>query len=354
MNLTRLRKKIDAIDTKIVAWLNERAKVSMAIGQEKLKNKKGIYAPDREKQILKRLEALNQGPLSMKDFEAIYREIMSSSLALEKSLHIAYLGPQGSFTHLAANKRFGSRVDYVSCNSILEVFQRVEHGDCDYGVVPIENSIEGAVTHTFDLLVDSELKICAQIMLRVFHNLLSKTKDLHNIKVIYSNPQVFGQCRNWLHENLASADQIWVASTTQAVEKAAQHRGAAAIASSMAAQIYGLPIIKTNIQDIAHNTTRFLVISTQDVPSTGHDRTSILFSIKDKVGALHAMLTPFYRNKINLTKIESRPSKKRAWDYYFFVDFEGHREDNHVKRALKQLEGMCKYLKIMGSYPVSD
>src|SRR3989338_6968076 len=300
------------------------------------------------------IKTLNRGPMSYEDFEAIYREIMSSSLALEKSLRIAYLGTEGSFTHLAANKRFGSRVAYVPCESIQDVFQRVEHGDCDYGGVPIENSIEGAVTHTFDLLVDSELKACAQILVKISHNLLSRTPKLKEIKHIYSNPQVFGQCRHWLLNNMPHAGQIWVASTTEAAQRAGREKGAAAIASSLAAKIYGLPVLKANIQDIAHNMTRFLVLAAHDVPPTGRDRTTVLFSIKDKVGALHAMLTPFVKNKINLTKIESRPAKKKAWDYYFFVDFEGHRADPQVARALQQLEKMCNFLKILGSSPVLD
>ncbi len=355
MSLSELRKKIDGLDAKIVTLLNDRAKVSLAIGQEKIKTKKGIYSPHREKEILKRLRALNKGPMANEDFEAIYREVMSSSLALEKSLRIAYLGTQGSFTHLAANKKFGSRVTYVSCDSIPDVFQKVEHGDCDYGVVPIENSVEGAVTHTFDLLVDSELKVCAQVLLKISHNLLSRSTRLENIRRIYSNPQVFGQCRHWLLQNLPRAGHIWVPSTTDAARRAAKEKQSAAIASSLAAKVYGLPVLKSNIQDIAHNATRFLVIATHDVPeSTGKDRTTILFSIKDKVGALHAMLTPFSQNHINLTKIESRPAKKKAWDYYFFVDFEGHRLDKHVKKALGRLEGMCKYLKIVGSYPIID
>ena len=352
--LNSLRRQIDALDRGLVALLNQRARLSFAIGKEKVKNGKGIYSPGREKEVLKHIRTLNRGPMSYEDFEAIYREIMSSSLALEKSLRIAYLGTEGSFTHLAANKRFGSRVVYVFCESIQDVFQKVEHGDCDYGVVPIENSIEGAVTHTFDLLVESELKACAQIMVKISHNLISRTPKLKDIKHIYSNPQVFGQCRHWLINNMPHAGQIWVASTTEAAQRAGREKGAAAIASSLAAKIYGLPVVKSNIQDIAHNMTRFLVLAVHDVPPTGRDRTTILFSIKDKVGALHAMLTPFVRNKINLTKIESRPAKKKAWDYYFFVDFEGHRHDQNVQKALGQLEGMCKYLKVVGSYPVID
>lgn len=354
MNLQQLRQKIDALDGKIVDLLNQRAKITLSIGHHKLKNNASIYAPAREKQVLERLKALNKGPMNREALEAIYREIMSASLALEKSLRIAYLGPQATFSHLAALQRFGSMVDYVSCDNVAEIFSKVEHGDCDYGVVPIENSIEGVVTHTIDLLVDSELKICSQILLDVSHNLMAGGASLGAIKEVYSHPQVFGQCRQWLLRNLPTAQLISVASTTRAAQMAAKKRNSACIASEIAASLYGLKILKKNIQDSAHNITRFLVLSNSDVPPTGRDRTSLVFSIKDRVGALHAMLTPFSKNKINLTKIESRPSKKKAWDYYFFVDLEGHQDDPHVARALTQLEGMCKFLKILGSYPVME
>lgn len=353
MSIKTYRKKIDSVDAKIVDLLNERAKLSFAIGKEKIRSHKELYSPAREKEVLKRVKALNKGPMTAEAFEAVYREIMSSSLSLEKSLRIAYLGPRASFTNLAAIKKFGSQVTYVPCNNFADIFQQVESGESDYGVVPIENSIEGAVTYTFDLLVDSDLKICSQILLEISHNLLSKY-PLDKIRKVYSNPQVFGQCRHWLFNNLPHADLIDVASTTKAAQIAAKEKNAACIASLLAADVYGLKVVKKDIEDLAHNITRFLVIANHDVPATGKDRTSILFSIKDKVGALHAMLTPFYKNNINLTKIESRPSKKKAWDYYFFVDFEGHRDDKKVKRALTQLEDMCKYLKILGSYPVVE
>jgi chorismate mutase/prephenate dehydratase len=353
LKLKILRRKIDHIDAQLVKLLNARADVSLTIGHEKIKNNKGIYSPEREKEVLRKIKSLNRGPMTPEAFDAIYREIMSSSLSLEKSLQIAYLGPEASFTNQAALKKFGSQVTYISCDNISQIFHKVENGDCDYGVVPIENSIEGAVTHTFDLLVDSDLKICSQILLEISHNLLAKI-PMNKIKRIYSNPQVFGQCRTWLTTNLPKVELIEVSSTTRAAQIAAKEKNAACIASILAAKVYNLDVIKKDIEDMAHNITRFLVICNNDVPPTGKDRTSILFSIKDRVGALHAMLTPFYKNKINLTKIESRPSKKRAWDYYFFVDFEGHREEKHVKKALSQLEDMCKYLKILGSYPVLD
>ncbi|MBF0386014.1 MAG: prephenate dehydratase [Candidatus Omnitrophica bacterium] len=351
MKLVNLRDKIDKIDGKIIGLLNERAKMSLAIGQIKKSINKRIYSPEREKEILRRLKNLNKGPVTNEAIEAIYREIMSVSLALEKIKEVAYLGTEGSFTFMAAKQQFGSQVRYDSCESIAEVFRKVEHGDCDYGVVPVENSIEGAVTHTVDLLVDSELKICAQRMIKISHHLMSLS-EMIQIKKIYSNPQVFGQCRNWLLSHLPKAEQIWVTSTTEAAKLALKDKNTAAIASSEAAKLYGLQILKSNIQDMAHNTTKFLIVSEEDSAPTGKDRTSIIFSIKDRMGALHDMLIPFYKNQINLTKIESRPSKKKAWDYYFFVDLEGHRLDKSVEKALAQLENLCKYLKIVGSYPV--
>jgi chorismate mutase/prephenate dehydratase len=353
MDLQNLRKKIDALDAKIVELLNQRAQVTLSIGQHKLKNKASIYAPAREKQVLDRIKTLSKGPLNKQGLEAIYREIMSASLALEKPLHIAYLGPEATFSHLAALKRFGSMVEYVACENVSEIFSKVEHGECDYGVVPIENSIEGVVTHTIDLLVDSELKICSQILLDISHNLMAKC-PLNKVKEVYTHSQILGQCRQWLLRNMPGVDLIATSSSTKAAQIASKKKNAACIGSEIAASLYGLSILKKNIQDNAHNITRFLVLSNSNVPQTGKDRTSLVFSIKDKVGALHAMLTPFDRNKINLTKIESRPSKKKAWDYYFFIDLEGHQDDPHVKRALNQLEGMCKFMKILGSYPVLE
>jgi len=351
MSLSELRKNINHIDEKIVKLLNERAGLSLKVGKEKASNRYPIYAPEREKEILQTLRRWNKGPMTQKDFEAIYREIMSSSLSLEKRLKIAYFGSEGSNTHMAAMKKFGSRIDYVGYPTLADIFAGVENGNCDYGIVPVENSIEGAVTPTYDLLVDSELKICSQILLRISHHLLSNVA-LAKIKHIYSHPQVFGQCRNWLLANLPQAGLIPMASTTDAAAKAAKTKNAAAIGSQLAAKIYGLKILKHNIQDAAHNTTRFFVIGQQDVPPTGKDRTSVVFSIKDRPGALHAMITPFRIHKINLTKIESRPSKKKAWEYYFFIDLEGHKDDVHVKKALSRLGDMCNSIKILGSYPV--
>lgn len=350
MQLKYIRKKIDSLDKKIISLLNSRASLTEHVGTIKKKLNKSIYAPDREKEILQNIKMANKGPLPHGSIAAIYREIMSSSFSLEKPLTIAYLGPQASFTHLAALHKFGSEVSYNACNSIAEVFLDVERSSADYGVIPIENSIEGAVSHTLDMFIDSDLKICAEIVLDISHNLLGNC-SLKNVKKVYSNPQVFGQCRIWLQVNLPKAELIEVSSTARAAQIVSKERNAACIASIVAAKVYGLRILARGIEDSPHNVTRFLVIAQHDVGPTNDDKTSIMFSIKDKIGALHDMLVPFKKYRINLTKIESRPSKKKAWDYYFFLDLAGHRSETKLKKALDELDIKCKFLKILGSYP---
>jgi chorismate mutase/prephenate dehydratase len=352
MDLTQLRHKIDGIDAQMVRLLNERAAVSLEVGKEKRKSNKGIYAADRERQVFDRIKALSKGPMPQGAFEAVYREIMSSSIALEKPLSIAYLGAEGSNSYAAATHKFGSQVEYRGRASIAEVFQSVETGECDYGVVPIENSVEGSVTPTADRLAESDLQVCAQVTIRISHNLLSK-EPLANIKKIYSNPQVLSQCRNWLLANMPPdrVKQISVAATTDGAKTASVEKGSAALASLECARIYGLNVLQANVQDVAHNATRFFIIGHQGTRSTGKDRTSLVFSIKDKPGILYKMLEPFAKNGINLTRIESRPIKKKAWDYFFFVDLEGHQDDQKVQKALNKLDGMCKFLKVLGSYP---
>lgn len=353
MQLEKLRNKIDYLDKKIVALLNDRIKIAAAISRLKRQYGKTVYSPEREREVLAKIKLANQGPLSASALEAIYREIMSCALSAGEPLRIAYMGPEASFSNIAALKKFGSQLNYLACDSIADVFLEVERGTADYGVVPIENSIEGAVSHTLDMLVDSDLRICAQIILEVAHNLLANcAKD--KIKRVYSNPQVFGQCRIWLQENLRGAEQIEVSSTTRAAQIATKEKMSACIASLLAAKVYHLKVVAKDIEDSPHNITRFLVIGKTDVPPTGHDKTSLMFSIKDKVGALHEMLVPFKKYKINLTKIESRPSKKKAWDYYFFLDLEGHRAQLQVKKALAELQNYCKFLKVLGSYPTGE
>lgn len=353
MKLEDLRKQIDAIDLHIVNYLNKRMEVSLKIGALKKKTGKGIYSPEREYEVLRRLMGIEHGILSEGALKAIYREIMSCALSLEKPLKIAYLGPEATFTHLAAIKRFGQQLTYVPCNSISDCFKEVEKGNSDYGVVPVENSIEGAVTHTLDMLIDSDLKICSQIVMNISHNLLGRYLK-EKIKKIYSNPQVFAQCRLWLQQNFPAAELIDTTSTTRAAQIAQKEKNSACIASLLAAEVYALKVIAKNIEDSPNNITRFLVIGTKGACPTGDDRTSLVFSLKDKVGALHDILVSFKKSRINLTKIESRPSKKKAWDYYFFLDLEGHVQNKNVAKALKELEAHAKFLKILGSYPKTE
>ena len=346
-----LRKSIDGLDERITKLLNQRARCALEIRRLKIKGKGGVYAPDREKEVYKKVTGLNTGPLSGDSLIAIYREIMSAGLALERSLAVAYPGPPAGFTHLAALKKFGSSVNYLPVNSIADVFRGVERGEADCGVVPVENSIEGAVSRTLDMFMESDLKVCSEVSLEICHNLLTNCKK-GAVKRVYSNPLVFGRCRTWLKTNLPRAELIEVSGITRAAEIASKEKGAAAVASSLAAKIYKLKLAAKSIEDSPHNITRFLVISRDEVRPTGEDKTSIIFSVKDKAGALYSMLYPFKKNGINLTRIESRPSKKRAWDYYFFVDIRGHHRDSNVVRALKELEKQSTYLKILGSYPV--
>jgi len=352
--MKELRQKINKIDAGILQLINERTKCALEIGRIKAKKKKEYYVPDREKEVYERLIKANKGPLSSKSVKAIYREIMSAALSLEESLKVTYLGPEATFTHLAALDKFGSSVTLIPAKSITDVFIEVEKGRADYGVVPIENSTEGIVNHTLDMFIDSELKICSEISLEVSLYLLSRGK-MKDIKRIYSKPQALGQCRNWIESHLPQAELIEVSSTSKGAEVASREKGGAAIASELAAKVYNLKIIGRRVEDSASNVTRFLVIGKSFANRTGKDKTSIMFSIKDRVGALYAMLQPFKKHKISLTKIESRPSRRKAWDYYFFVDLEGHcREDAKVERALKELEKECRYLKVLGSYPVGE
>ena len=357
MSLQQNRKKIDSLDKKILELLNERAKASREIGKLKEKDGQGIYAPHREKQILSRLKSLNRGLLTPEAIEAIYREIMSFSISLEKKVTIAYLGPPVTYTHQAAQKKFGSSVDYSPCSSISDVFADVENGRCEYGVVPVENSTEGAVNHTLDLFIDSELKIYAEIYLPIHHHLLSVGNPLSSITQVYSKDQVFGQCRLWLESKLRGAELVETASTSEAaqiVSNNTNREGIACIASKIAADEYGLKVLASSIEDNPNNTTRFIVIARHEAKPTKSDKTSVVFEIKDKAGALHDILAPFKKARINMTKIESRPSKKKVWNYYFFVDFEGHHEEGRVKKTLAALSRHCHFLKVLGSYPKAE
>ncbi len=354
MKISKLRKIVDSIDSEILELLNKRAAIILDIGKLKAKKKEEVYVPERESEVYKKLSLKNKGPLSSASVKAIYREIMSSALSLEKPLAIAYLGPELTFTHLASMKKFGSSVNYESCETITDVFAEVEKGRADYGVVPIENSIEGAVTHTFDMFMDSGLKICSEIYFEISHNLLSRESAKGKIRKIYSKHEVFGQCRIWLETNMPRVELIEVSSTARAAEIASREKGSACIASELAGKKYGLKILESSIEDMVHNVTRFLVIGKSDARPTRKDKTSIMVSVKDRVGALHDILVPFKKLGINLTKIESRPSKVRAWEYYFFVDMEGHHSDPKISKMIAKLRKESTYLKILGSYPIGD
>ncbi len=353
MNIPEHRKAIDKLDAQIVRLLNERTQHVLEIGAIKLKAGEEIYAPHRERAVLERLRKLNPGPIADESLTAIYREVMSSALSLEKTMTIAYFGPEATFTHQAAIRKFGSSLRYSAQKTIADVFSEVARNRAEYGVVPVENSTEGVVTHTLDMFVDSELKIVAQIVMPIQHCLLSRTRR-DQIKKLFTHPQPLAQCRAWLQNNLPEAEIIETSSTTRAAQLAGQEKNSAAIASALAAERYQLRILETDIQDNSANATRFLVLGRQCSPATGHDRTSLMLSLTDEVGALHRALAPFRRHRLNMTKIESRPSKRKAWEYFFFVDCDGHKSDRKVGRAIGQLEEQCNFVKVLGSYPNSD
>lgn len=350
MSMDIYRKKIDELDAQLVHLLNERTKAAMEIGRLKQESDQEIYVPAREKAVMDRVSAMNEGPLLNESVSAIYREIMSAALALEHGVRIAYFGLPATFTHQAARSRFGASVEYVSCETIGDVFLAVSKKNADYGVVPIENSTEGAVTHTLDEFTNTSLKICAEISQPIAHHLMAKGPS-ESIVRVYSHPQVFGQCRKWLLMNMPQAELVPVASTSRAAEMAAKEPNAGALASDLAAEMYGLNICASNIQDLSGNTTRFLVVGKRYGAATGRDKTSIFFAVKHKTGALCTALEVFKRHELNMAKIESRPSKTRVWEYYFFLDIEGHVDELRVQEALQELQDHCSVLTVLGSYP---
>ena len=353
MNIPEHRQAIDKLDAQLIKLLNERTRHVLAIGEIKMRAGEEIYAPHRERAVLNRVCRLNHGPITNESLQAIYREIMSSALSLEKSMKIAYLGPEATFTHQAAIRRFGASLRYASQKTIADVFTEVSKNRADYGVVPVENSTEGVVTHTLDMFVDSDLKIVAQIVLPVQHCLLSNTPR-SQIKKLFAHPQSLGQCRVWVQTNLPRVEIIETSSNARSAELAAKERGSAAIAGILAAEKYDLDVLDYDIQDNAANATRFLVLGRQCSPPTGKDRTSIMISVTDKVGALHSALAAFRRYRINMTKIESRPSKRKAWEYFFFIDCDGHVQERKVENALRHLADHCNFVKVLGSFPNSE
>jgi chorismate mutase/prephenate dehydratase len=354
LNIPEHRKAIDKLDAHIVRLLNDRTRHVLAIGDIKLAAGEEIYAPHRERAVFERVCQSNAGPMTDDQLRAIYREIMSSALALEKTMTIAYLGPEATFTHQAAIRRFGSSLRYASQKTIADVFTEVAKNRADYGVVPVENSTEGVVTHTLDMFVDSDLKIVSQIVLPIQYCLAGKGGGLKNIKRLHVHPQALGQCRRWVQQNLPGAEILEASSNARSAELAAKDKSSAAVTGILAAEKYGLRILEQDIQDNAANATRFLVLGRQCSPPTGDDRTSLMVSVSDKVGALHEAIAAFRRYKINMTKIESRPSKRKAWEYFFFIDCDGHAQDKKVAKAIQHLGTHCNFVKILGSYPNTD
>ncbi len=349
-DLSELRTEIDRLDRSIVAMINERYQYVKQVGEWKHANSSEIYVPEREKALLEKLQKINEGPLKNETLCAIYREIMSGAIALESPVSIAFLGPENTFSHQAALSKFGRSVNYDPKNSIADVFEAVDKGKADYGVVPIENSTEGAVTYTLDMFNTSESNICAEIHLPAHQNLMARcAKD--NIRVIYSHPQALAQCRVYLHKNFPLVHQAEVRSTAEAAKRAAMDDHAAAVASHLAAEAYGLNIIDGSIEDNPRNVTRFLVIARQTPKPTGDDKTSLFFAVKDKVGALMECLSAFGKHGISMTMIESRPAKTRQGEYFFFVDFSGHHKDENVQNLLDELKTHCVFVRVLGSYP---
>ncbi len=354
IDLKKLRGEIDQIDNKILDLLNQRAEVVVAVGKEKAeKSDSTFYVPSREKAIYERLTGKNNGPFPNEAVCKVFREIISASLNMEQPMRVAFLGPQSTFTHQAAMLQFGLSAQLVPLKSIPAVFEEVERGRAQYGVVPVENSTEGVVNHTLDMFLDSSLQMIAEITLEIAHNLLSKSGDIASIKKIVSHPQPLAQCRHWLETNMADTPLLDVASTAAAAQLAAEDESVGAIAGEAAAIQYDLQVVKAKIEDNPHNVTRFLVIGKKTPEKSNADKTSIMFSVKDEPGILYRMLEPFSKRDINLAKIESRPMKQKAWEYIFFLDLIGHVDDIKITAAIDELRGYCHFLKILGSYPIA-
>ncbi|APZ44584.1 prephenate dehydratase [Acidihalobacter ferrooxydans] len=351
--LNGLRERIDAVDAQLLELISERARCAEEVAQ--VKRAAGadsdLYRPEREAQVLRRVQAENKGPLSDETVARLFREIMSACLALEAQLRIAFLGPEGTYTHGAVLKHFGRDTALAPMNSLPDVFREVESGSCQYGVVPIENSTEGMVSHTLDLFVQSPLKVCGEVLVRIHHHLLSTHDEVEQIKRVYAHQQALAQCRRWLDVNLPKAELIALSSNAEAARHVAGEDGAAAIAGDTAAELYGLKMLRRNIEDHPDNTTRFLVIGTQAVPPSGEDKTTVLVSTPNRPGALHRLLTPLALNSVSMTRIESRPSRCVNWEYVYFLDIEGHADAAEVKAALAGLRQESDLFRILGAYP---
>jgi len=352
--LAHQRKEIDAIDQEIMDLLNRRAVLALEIARWKAAGQLPDYAPEREKEIIDQLCQTNRGPLSAQALKLVFTEIISACRAVQQPLRVAFLGPQGTFSHMACLRRFGSSCELAPQASIIDVFDETERGHSQVAVVPVENSSEGGVGLTLDQFISSDLQVCGEIYVRVAHALISNEKDLKDVHTVYSHPQALGQCRGWLARNLPAAVQMECASTAAAAREAAQRPGCAAVGSQLLAEMHGLQILASDIQDNPRNMTRFLVLGRQACPPTGSDKTSLLFILSHQPGSLHRALGSLADRGINLTHIQSRPIKERPWEYAFFADFMGHREDEEVAEALRSLEQEVEFIKVLGSYPAGE
>jgi chorismate mutase/prephenate dehydratase len=351
--LLGVRNEIDALDTQILDLLNARARCARKVGEIKARHGEAgfIYRPEREAQVLRRLQDLNAGPLGNENVTVVFREVMSACLALEQPLTISCLGPLGSFSGSAATKHFGHAANLAPQNTIDDVFREVEAGHAHYAVVPVENSTEGAVGRSMDLLMATPLKVCGEVVLRIHQNLLTREDSLAKVTKVYSHAQSLAQCHEWLNRNLPDVPRISVGSNSQAAEMAMAEDGVAAIAGEAAAERFKVPILVANIEDEPNNTTRFLVLGRHDAGPSGADKTSLIMSAPNRTGSLHGLLVPLAEAGVSMTRLESRPARHTLWDYVFFVDFEGHRDDPKIASALGKLQEQAAYLKVLGSYP---
>ncbi|MBC2716674.1 MAG: prephenate dehydratase [Desulfobacteraceae bacterium] len=349
--ISQLRLSINEIDESILNLINKRLIIAKEIGDIKKEKGNFVYDKSRENQVMQRLNALNKGPFKRQALHQIFTDIISACREIQTPTKISYLGPEATFTHIAAMELFGHSSTYIPQIGIRDVFIDVSKGKCDYGVVPVENSIEGAINHTLDLFFESDLKICAEKYLNISHAVLSRSSRIDDIEVIYSHPQALAQCRGWIRKNLPNAVLSECNSTAHAAQKASKEEKTAAIANSEAAHIYGLQILETNIEDHSNNITRFLLIGNDESNPTGCDKTSIMFVISHVPGALFKILEPIAESGINMSKMESRPTKHENWSYFFFVDFDGHIADEKIKHTIERMNPYCKYIKLLGSYP---
>lgn len=349
-----LRDQIDAIDHELLKLFNYRAELAQKIG--KIKKNAVIYRPEREAQILSRLQQLNPGPLSNKSIRQLFTEVMSCCRALEKPMTVAFLGPNGTFSEEAALKHFGSAITTLPCDSIDEVFLKVESNTANYGVVPVENSTEGAVGRTMDLLLQTPLTVCGEIQLPIHQFLMAQHNDLSQIKKIYSHPQSFSQCHNWLKKNfpdLPDSARISTPSNSYAAQQATKDKNTAAVAGRNAANFFQLTICAENIEDDPMNTTRFLIVGSQDVAPSGKDKTSLILTTSNRPGAIYELLAPFAEHNVSMSRLESRPSNINLWEYVFFLDIQGHQQDENVSAALNKLGQKAAHIKMLGSYPTT-